>query len=305
MTSDGLPHPKISILSAVYNEATYLDEMIETVQAQDLLNWEILFVDDGSTDETAALIQQHEAADPRIHLISHGVKMGKVKAFNTAMAASHGEVIVLLAGDDRLPQGSLSTRWREVSALPKSEPCVGFFKLRTFSTKKKFDGMVLPRGKGASRSGGAMALNRAMAELLFPIDESLVAEDIWLAYGSEDIADHVVERPDIVLEYRIHEGNSHPRDRPFPIMTDAMHKRHRAWKALLDCERIHLSPTARSGLDALWLAEQLRYDGRLLALMTRPKLPLVERVALASMESPALYWVRQRFYKLLSGHRGK
>ena len=59
-------------------------------------------------------------------------------------------------------------------------------------------------------------MNRVMADMLFPIDESLVAEDVWLAYGSLDIAAHIVEKADIVLEYRIHDGNSNPRDRPFP-----------------------------------------------------------------------------------------
>lgn len=303
MSSDDLARPRISILSAVHNEAHHVTEMIKSVQAQDLPEWEILFVDDGSTDDTAKLIQEHASADPRVRLISHGLKLGKVKAFNTAKEASRGDVIVLLAGDDRLPQGSLRTRWREVSALPTSEPCVGFFKIRTFSTKKKYDGMVLPRGDGASRSGGSIAMNRAMADVLFPIDESLVAEDIWLAYGSADIAVHMVEMPDLVLDYRIHDGNSNPRDRPFAEMTESMHKRHRAWKALLDCERIPLSPDARRELDALWSAEELRYRGKLPALIARPTLPLVERAALASMASPALYWVRKRFYRFFSGRR--
>lgn len=305
MNSDSLARPRISILSAVYNEALYIAEMIKTVQAQDLLDWEILFVDDGSTDDTVKLIQKHAAQDPRIRLVSHGSKLGRVKAFNTALEASLGDVIVLLAGDDRLPQGSLGTRWREINALPTSEPCVGFFKIRTFSTRAKYDGMVLPRGRGASRSGGSIAMNRAMADVLFPIDESLVAEDVWLAHASVDIAEHIIEKPDIVLEYRIHDGNSNPRDRPFPEMTESIHEEHRAWKALLDCERIDLSPHARRELEALWSAEQLRYGRRLPALMTHPDLPLVERAALASMASPALYWLRQRFYKFFSGRRGR
>jgi len=107
---DSLARPRISILSAVYNEAQHIAEMIKTVQAQDLLDWEILFVDDGSTDDTVKLIKKHAAQDPRVRLISHGSKLGKVKAFNTALEASLGDVIVLLAGDDRLPQGSLVSR---------------------------------------------------------------------------------------------------------------------------------------------------------------------------------------------------
>ena len=84
---------KISILSPVFNEELHIEEMIESVQAQDHQDWEICFVDDGSTDATVAKIQAAAARDPRLRLIAHGSKLGKAAAFNRAYAAATGEVV--------------------------------------------------------------------------------------------------------------------------------------------------------------------------------------------------------------------
>src|SRR6187200_2452417 len=99
---------KVSILSPVFNESLYIDEMIRTVVAQSHSDWELLFVDDGSTDETADLIHTWTLTDPRIKLVSRDQKLGKVAAFNRAFDESSGSLLVLLAGDDRLPPDSLA-----------------------------------------------------------------------------------------------------------------------------------------------------------------------------------------------------
>jgi glycosyltransferase involved in cell wall biosynthesis len=225
---------KISILSAVYNEAAHIGEMVQSVLSQSEIGWELLFVDDGSTDNSVDVIRRFAGEDCRIRLVSHGVKLGKVSAFNKAFAESKGDVIVLLAGDDRLPPDSLSIRYRAMAAVGHDSPAAAFFKIRTFSKFRKFDGMVLPRGKSSSRSGGSIAMNRTLAEILFPIEESLVSEDIWLGAASVDLASSIIQKSDVVLEYRIHDGNSNPRNRPFDEMTES-----------ICAHRIHANKTCR------------------------------------------------------------
>jgi len=297
--------PKISILSAVWNEAAYVAEMITSVQSQDLGEWELLFVDDGSTDNTVAIIGEYAARDPRIRLVSHGAKIGKVKAFNVAFSAGKGDVIVLLAGDDRIPPESLRARYQAMASLPRHVPAVAYFKIRTFSEENKFHDMVLPRGSAGSRSGGSLTMNRVLAESLFPIEETLVSEDIWLGYGSEFLASSVIDRSEVVLEYRIHAGNSNPRNRAFDDMTESIHQRHRAWQRLAETEQLPLAPEARQRLADMWAAEQLRHDGRVVALATFRALPSIERIALLSMAHPALFALRTLFYKFFSGRRNK
>jgi glycosyltransferase involved in cell wall biosynthesis len=57
---------KVSIITPTYNRADFLPVAIESVQAQSLPDWEMLIVDDGSTDNTAELVNRYSAQDSRI-----------------------------------------------------------------------------------------------------------------------------------------------------------------------------------------------------------------------------------------------
>lgn len=296
--------PVISILSAVHNEQSHIREMIASVQAQDLQEWELLFVDDGSSDQTAAIIRQYASIDSRILLISEGVKIGKVRAFNLAYTRSSAKTIILLAGDDRLPPYSLRLRSDTLAADESQVPSVAFFKIKTFSADPRFDSMILPRGRAASRSGGSITMNRLLADVLFPIDPELISEDIWLSHASVEVANRILERQDIVLEYRIHPGNSNPRNRPFSEMNESMHRRHRAWEALLSSDRIIFSESTRRHLQHLWNAEEARYRGDTAKLLLC-RISLIDRIAMAASSSPRLFNLRTRFYRTFSGLRGR
>lgn len=294
----------VSILSAVFNEEDHIEEMIQSVRNQTHTAWELLVVDDGSNDNTVSLVNSFALADDRIKLVASGIKIGKVAAFNRAFSAASGETIVLLGGDDRLPGDSLATR---AEALTQSDPrdlIAAFYKLRTFSLDSKLDGLVIPRGAKVNASGATMALSRGLAELLFPIPEGLVSEDTWLGIAAEDCAQVVHRSEKIVLEYRIHKGNSNPRNQAFEAMTHAMHQRHRAWHELLTQERFELSLRCEVRLHQLWKAEENRFDQRLWTILLAPGLPFIDRLALGSMTTPWTYRLRTRFYRILSGWRG-
>jgi len=298
---------KISILSAVFNEAAYLPEMLASVRAQSHQDWELLFVSDGSTDATDDLVRAAAREDDRVRLVASGQKIGKVAAFNRAYEASTGEVVILLAGDDVLTPDSLEVRAAALSDVdPLVTRAVAFFKLRTMSEDPKHDGMTLPRGASTtSHSGGTLALTRALGDMVFPIPASLVSEDPWLSRASEGIATTMREVPAVVLRYRIHEGNSNPRMRPFDDMSEAMAARHEAWRLLLECERLDLSATLRSELEIMYRAELLRRQGKVLRLLNTGDLRWADRAAFASMADPRAFAVRQRYFRALSGWRGR
>ncbi|SCG62973.1 Glycosyltransferase involved in cell wall bisynthesis [Micromonospora echinaurantiaca] len=296
---------KISILSAVYNEQQHVEEMIASVRSQLHPDWELLFVDDGSTDRTVELITAAAAADPRIQVVGQGRKIGKARAFNLAYAASTGAVVVLLAGDDIMPVDSLRHRAEALGGTPAEERVVAFFKLRTFSENPRWDGMVLPRGDSASRSGGSITMTRGLADLVFPIDESLRSEDIWLGHAAEALASRVISLPHVVLHYRMHEGNSNQRAESFTQLNESTRRRHQAYQALLASARLNLPEASRQLLKQLWWAEELRYNGQTLRVLFGPDLPLIDRLAIASMSDPTLYRIRSRYFKLLSGRRNR
>jgi glycosyltransferase involved in cell wall biosynthesis len=89
-------HPRVSIVMPTYNRKDTIGRAIASVQAQHFGDWELVIVDDGSTDGTRDMV---EALDPRIHLIVQENK-GVGGARNTGLAASRGELIAFLDSDD-------------------------------------------------------------------------------------------------------------------------------------------------------------------------------------------------------------
>jgi glycosyltransferase involved in cell wall biosynthesis len=90
-----------------YNAAPYIGEAIESVISQSWQNWELIIVDDGSTDDTAAIIDREE--DARIKVV-HQPNMGVSAARNTALEMANGDFIAFLDADDYFPPRSLEVR---------------------------------------------------------------------------------------------------------------------------------------------------------------------------------------------------
>lgn len=88
--------PQVSIIMPAYNRADTIQRAVASVQTQGLQDWELVVVDDGSTDNTAALIPQD---DPRIVVIRQENR-GFVEARNAGLRAARGEYIAFLDSDD-------------------------------------------------------------------------------------------------------------------------------------------------------------------------------------------------------------
>ncbi len=90
--------PQISVITAVYNGARFLEETIRSVLSQSFSDFEYLLVDDGSTDNSVAVIESF--SDTRIRLIKHSKNQGVVAARSTAFAHARGEFVALTDQDD-------------------------------------------------------------------------------------------------------------------------------------------------------------------------------------------------------------
>jgi glycosyltransferase involved in cell wall biosynthesis len=89
--------PKVSVIIPCYNAMPYLSETVDSVLRQTYTNFEIIIIDDGSSDKTVEWASQ--LTDPRIKLISQENK-GAAGARNTGIANSQGEYIAFLDADD-------------------------------------------------------------------------------------------------------------------------------------------------------------------------------------------------------------
>jgi glycosyltransferase involved in cell wall biosynthesis len=96
----------IGIVTPAYNVASYLSETIGSVLAQTHRDWTMTIVDDGSTDDTAAVAIGF--ADPRIQLVRQ-CNAGVSAARNRGLAATNADAILFLDGDDWLSPRALST----------------------------------------------------------------------------------------------------------------------------------------------------------------------------------------------------
>ena len=90
---------KVSIIVPVFNAEKYLRECIESVIAQTLGDYELILVNDGSTDNSAAICDEYSSLDSRIQVF-HKPNDGPASAKNFGMERAQGEYIIFLNADD-------------------------------------------------------------------------------------------------------------------------------------------------------------------------------------------------------------
>ena len=91
----------ISVIVPAYNAAAYIEETIRSVMAQTHTCWEMLVIDDGSTDDTAAIVERLVAEDSRIQWIRNPQNCGVAKTRNHGLELCRGEYVAFLDSDDR------------------------------------------------------------------------------------------------------------------------------------------------------------------------------------------------------------
>ncbi|MEC5425937.1 glycosyltransferase family 2 protein [Virgibacillus sp. C22-A2] len=92
--------PLISVITPAYNAERFIKQTIESVLEQTYPNWEMILVDDCSTDDTVEIIKRYQEDDSRIKLIVHEVNSGSAVARNAAMEHATGQYIAFLDSDD-------------------------------------------------------------------------------------------------------------------------------------------------------------------------------------------------------------
>lgn len=206
----------VSVIMAAYNSEKYIAQAIASLQAQTYTDWELLVVNDGSQDETQAVLMQLAAQDARIHVISQA-NAGVSAARNAALARMRGEFFIIFDSDDYLPTHSLEARIKIMQQRPEVYFVDGrivkkgeFLKKILLDTQTTFEGnphqalmrldatcFILPSWliRRDSPKEYAMQLGMSHAEdLLFYIDISQNPAHLFTAVEEE------------ILHYRVHEN---------------------------------------------------------------------------------------------------
>ncbi|WP_124058607.1 glycosyltransferase family 2 protein [Vaginisenegalia massiliensis] len=90
----------VSIVTPVYNAERFISQTIKAVQAQTYPNWELILINDCSSDQSQVIIEQIQKADQRVQLINLEQNSGAAVARNTGLEAAKGQYIAFVDSDD-------------------------------------------------------------------------------------------------------------------------------------------------------------------------------------------------------------
>lgn len=146
----------ISIITTSYNYSEYISDTIKSIQAQTFKDWELIVVDDASSDNSVEIIKSF-CNDKRIKLICHDKNKGLTQSIKTGLKYAKGDWIAFLESDDIWNENTLEERVNVI----KNNPQIGFVfnDVETFGDKnselviknnlekyrKKLSNMTFPR----------------------------------------------------------------------------------------------------------------------------------------------------------------
>lgn len=119
--------PLVSIITPTYNHETYIADCIQSVLRQTYTNWELIIVDDGSTDGTLRVAQSFAAGDRRIHVYTQqNVGIFRLsETYNFAVSVSTGSYLAVLEGDDVWTETKLELQVNAMEKQPEAVLCWG------------------------------------------------------------------------------------------------------------------------------------------------------------------------------------
>jgi Glycosyl transferase family 2 len=206
--------PALSVIMSVHNNAHFLDAAIQSILDQSFTDFEFLIVDDGSSDGSAAIMDEHARTDARIRVIRQSQK-GLIASLNLLLSSARAPLVARMDGDDI----ALPERFARQLAWIRDNP--GHGAVGTWAVTIDQNGQ---RGKDAPRSGAShegLTANMAWGPILLHptvvMDRAIVQGlggyrpayrycedyDLWLRLSQ---VSQLANVPECLFEYRRHVG---------------------------------------------------------------------------------------------------
>ena len=251
---------KVSVLMPVYNGADVLGVAINSILAQTLTDFELLIVNDGSTDGTLQVVRSFH--DPRIRVIDLATNQGLVNALNTGLAEARGEFLARMDHDDIAHPARLQ---KQIAAMTLSGSVICGAAIQPFGAISG-NPIVYPLTDAEIRAslpvGSTFAHPAVMmrTEVCRRLGYSLAAKhcedyDLWWRLSKEGKMENL---PDTLLSYRFHPGQISTRYHQMQLAgTAAIATNHLRLEGRfrreddLDCHRRALSYAPLASLDEL------------------------------------------------------
>lgn len=134
MTNSQIP-PKISIIVPVFNSEQFLRQCLNSLRNQTFVDFEVILVDDGSSDKSVEIIKEYTSKDARFSLIQQNHKFAGV-ARNTGMTVAKGEYLLFLDSDDFFDKDLLSTSYENAKTYDADISVFSAFRYDSKTTKQ-------------------------------------------------------------------------------------------------------------------------------------------------------------------------
>jgi teichuronic acid biosynthesis glycosyltransferase TuaG len=202
--------PAVSVVTPVRNAEATLAETVASVQAQTFADWEMLLVDDGSTDGSRELAERLAAADRRLRVLAQGVNTGAAAARNRAIREARGRFIAFLDADDLWRPEKLA---RQVPVLSAGHPLV-FAAYRRIAADGRPLGIVRPPARvtrAGLLKGNAIGCLTAVydSDALGKVEMPPIARrqdyGLWLALLRR--TPYAYGLPEVLADYRVRRGS--------------------------------------------------------------------------------------------------
>ncbi len=204
-TNDG-GRPLVSVIITMYNKERYIAEAVDSVFAQTYNTFEIVLIDDGSTDGGAAIVKGY----PEKLRYHHQQNAGIAAALNCGVSRARGELIAFLDGDDVWLEHKLQAQVRLLLQHPEFD--MVFAHLQQFISPDIDEAqrrrIVIPKEIVAGYFKGTLLIRRGALERVGPFDDQWKVGDFvdwYLRATDAGLRGHMMK--DIVMKRRIHDNN--------------------------------------------------------------------------------------------------
>lgn len=205
-------HGKVTIITPLYNCSEFLDETLNSVLVQTYQNWEVIMVDDCSSDNSVLIAQEFVEKDHRIKLIQLEKNSGAAVARNKAIEAATGRFIAFLDSDDLWMPNKLEKQVQfmldqniafSFSAYEKIDEKGVPFDIVSFPEEINYKQLLKTNVIGCLT---AMYDVEQLGKVYMPVNTKREDFATWLAILKR--VDYAYGMPDVLAQYRVYASQS-------------------------------------------------------------------------------------------------
>ena len=140
----------VSVIMPSFNCGRFVEETIRSVQAQTYSNWELIFMDDRSTDNTISIVSNMREKDNRIHLFQNVSNLGAAVSRNNALREAKGRWIAFLDSDDLWEPTKLE---KQISFMEENGYSFSYTSYQEIDSNSNITGVVVSGPQHVSKRG--------------------------------------------------------------------------------------------------------------------------------------------------------